>query len=602
MPAYKGPRGEHGDGKQPVADRDRLATIANALWTERQSGFDAHWRELGDFFMPRRTRFWVGDRNRGDKRNQNIIDSTGRFAARTLASGLHAGLTSPARPWMKLTTPSPELAKQADVKRWLHEVTERMLVVFAVSNLYNCLPLVYGDMGIFATGAMAMIADPREVFRCYTYPIGSYALGQDARGKTSTFVRRYELTVEQVVEEFGVSEDGNSIDWSRISAAVKSLWDQASYSTAVPITWIVTPNRNYDRSKLSAKFKPFVSCHYEEGSTEKTFLRESGFDTFPIMAPRWDITGEDSYGTDCPGMTALGDVKQLQVMQRRKGQLLAKAVDPPLVGPPELRTQKTSLLPGDITYLGGRDGIKGLGPIHEVRLEGFQHLTMDVREVQYRVQRAFFEDLFLMLATSRDMGTDGVQPITAREVDERHEEKLLALGPVLERTNDELLDPLVDRAYALMDAAGLIPPPPSQLEGVDLKVEYVSILAEAQKLVGVVGQDRFMQSTAGLIEVFPEIRHKVNVFKVVDNYGDMLGVDPQIVRSDEEARASLQQEQEAQQRAEAAANAAQLAKAAKDASAAPLTGDTVLAAAARGASAGIPPVPVGQPPAAPVGQ
>jgi hypothetical protein len=122
------------DFLDPTEKRKRYGTLRARLWADRSS-FDSHWRELADFLMPRRTRFWASDRNKGDRRNQNIIDSTGRFAARTLASGLHAGLTSPARPWMKLTTPDPSLAEFGPVKAWLHEVTIRMMTLFGTSNL-----------------------------------------------------------------------------------------------------------------------------------------------------------------------------------------------------------------------------------------------------------------------------------------------------------------------------------------------------------------------------------------------------------------------------------------------------------------------------------
>jgi hypothetical protein len=554
--------------------RVKYDVLRSSLWAERQSGFDAHWRELGDWMLPRRTRFWAGDKNKGGSRNQNIIDSTARFAARTLSSGLHAGLTSPARPWMKLSTPDPELAEFGPVKAWLHVVTQRLLTVFATSNLYNVLPLVYGDMGVFGTAAMSVVDDDKDLFRCYSYPIGSFALGQDARGLISTFVRDYRLTVRQVVEQFGVKPDGRSVDWSHISTQVKALWDRSDYESPVDVTWIVKPNDYADRGRLAAKYLPFASCHFETQANPELFLRESGFETFPLMCPRWDITGEDTYGTDCPGLTALGDTKQLQIEQRKKGQLLAKAVDPPLRAPTSLRQQKTSLLPGDITYVDTRDGMSGLAPVHEVRLEGFQHLTADIGDVQYRIQRAFYEDLFLMLARSDDRL--GAARPTAREIDERHEEKLLALGPVLERTNDELLDPLVDRIYLLMSRAGLFPEAPSELKGVDLKVEYISILSQAQKLVGVVGQDRFLSSTASLIEVFPEIRHKIDVFQVVDNYGEMLGVDPRIVRSSDEAAELAGAEQQQAQDAAKAEQMLQSAQAAKAASEAPMTGDTAL--------------------------
>jgi hypothetical protein len=561
--------------------RTRYETIRWSLWGQRQSGFDAHWRDLSDFLLPRRTRFWPGDRNRGDKRNQNIIDSTARFAVRTLASGLHAGLTSPARPWLKLTTPDPQLAEFGPVKEWLHVVTQRMLIVFAESNLYNVLPLVYADMGVFGTGAMSIVADSRDLFRAASYPVGSYALGQNNRQQTSTFVREYQMTVRQIVEEFGVSPDGRSIDWTNISRYVKDLWERGDYETGVDVVWMVKPNEYADATKLDSKYMPFASCHFELSSqtnnphdtSQLRFLRESGFTTFPIMAPRWDVTGEDSYGTDCPGMTALGDIKQLQIMQKRKGQAISKMVDPPLVGPASLRTQKTSLLPGDITYVDAREGMQGLRSIHEVTLN-IEHLGRDIGEVQYRIQRAFYEDLFLMLARSDN--TRNGQPVTAREIDERHEEKLLALGPVLERTNDELLDPLVDRVYELMEKAGLLPTPPQELNNVKLRVEYISIMAQAQKLVGVAAQDRFLQSAASLVEVFPEIRLKVIPFQVVDNYADMLGVDPRIVRPTDEAQAMFDEERKAAQAQANAQQAVDMAKATKLAGDTPLTGDTVL--------------------------
>lgn len=557
-----------------IRRRDEYETLRSAMESERKSGFDTHWRDLGDFLMPRRTRFWPGDRNKGDKRNQNIIDSTGRFSARTLASGLHAGLTSPARPWMKLTTPNASLAERPNVKAWLHAVTEVMLQMFSVTNLYNVLPLVYLDMGIFGTSAMAIVPDSRDIFRAYSYPIGSYVLGQDKRGLTRTFIREYQLTVRQIVEEHGVTADGKDIDWSNISRAVKDAWTRGNYENTVNVVWIVKPNDYQDDQKFGAKWLPFTSCYYERDSNEKMFLRESGFKTFPVMAPRWDITGEDSYGTDCPGMTALGDVRQLQTQQRKKGQAIAKMVDPPLQGPNSLRTQKTSLLPADITYVDVREGMTGLKPIHEVRLD-IGDLREDMNDVRYRIQRAFYEDLFLMLARSDDMR--GQQPVTAREIDERHEEKLLALGPVLERTNDELLDPLVDRVFQMMlDAGSFFPDAPKELEGVDLKVEYISILSQAQKLVGVVGQDRFLQTVATMAQSDPRVLHKVNTFQAINNYADMLGVDPRIVKSDEQATDEMQAAQQAAATAQRASTAVDIAKAGHLAANTPLSGDSVL--------------------------
>jgi hypothetical protein len=570
---------EYSFGGDAKAKRDRYQTLAATLFSERKSGFDPHWSELDEYLLPRRTRFWTGDKNRGDKRNQKIINSTGRFAARTLASGLHAGLTSPARPWMKLTTPDPDLAKFAPVKAWLHDVTQRMLVVFAQTNLYNSFPITYGDIGVFGTAAVALLDDSKDLFRCYNYALGSYAIGLNARGMVSSFVREFELTVRQVVEEFGLKENGRDIDWSNISTIVKTAWDRGEYQTPVKVTWMITPNQEADPSKLLPKFYLFASCWWETGSTEKNFLRESGFRTFPLMCPRWDVTEGDSYGTDCPGMTALGDVKQLQIMEKKKAQAIAKMVDPPLTGPTALMTQKTSLLSGDITYVDDQN--KTLRSIHDVNLR-VDHLAQDIQNVEYRVQRAFYEDLFLMLARSDPQA--GSQRPTAREVEERHEEKLIALGPVLERTNDELLDPIVDRVFEMMDRAGLIPPAPEQLQGVNLKVEYISILAQAQKLVGVVGLDRFMQNVLTIAPVIPGILYKVDTNRVADVYGDLLGIDPNIVRSDEDADGLAAEAAKAQQAQMEAENAAKMSVAVKNAGTTPMEGDTALSRMTQGAA------------------
>lgn len=568
----------------PTSKRGRYELQKAAMLSIRQGGgFDSHWRDIGDFLMPRRTRFWSGDRNRGDKRMQNIIDSTGSFAVRTLESGMHAGLTSPARPWMKLTTPDPDLAEHGPVKEWLHVVTQRMLTVFSQTNLYNSLPLVYGDMGLFGTAAMSVVLDEEDLFRTFTYPIGSYCLSIDKRGKVDTFYREYEMSVRQVVKEFGVRPGMTTLDWSHISNRVKNAWDRGMYEEAVTIGWLVQPNDDRNPRALDAnKRMPFVSCHFEvdvDGATtsvatENKFLRESGFQSFPILAPRWRITGEDSYGTDSCGMLALGDVRQLQVMGRRKGQLLAKAVDPPLMGPSSLRSQKTSLIQGDITYVDARDGQMGLKPIHEVRLEGYQHLVQDANDVRFLIRRAFYEDLFLMIATTDQV--IGADRPTAREIDERHEEKMLALGPVLERTNDELLEPLVDRTFEIMDKAGLVPDPPDELDGVKLKVEYLSILAQAQKLVGVVSQDRFVNSIIPMVEFFPQVRHKLKAFQVVDIYADITGVDPRQVRPDDEAQKLADDEEQAAAQAQQAEAMKSMGQAAAAAGAAPVAPNSPL--------------------------
>jgi len=534
--------------------RQQYESIAAALIQERSS-FDAHYQDLAEHFTPVRARFTTSERNRGDRRSQRIIDSEPVFAARTLESGMHGGITSPAKPWFRVTIGDPELAERGPVKQWLHTVTHRLHTVFLRSNLYNGLPVLYHDTGIFATGAMAMLEDDEDVLRVYNYPVGSYAVGLDARNVVTTFVYTYRRTVRQLIQEFGRPDHPRGpIDWTRFSETVKSLYDNGHLETAVEVTWYVAPNDIYDPERLEAKYAMrWKSCHFETGRTEQDFegrdgfLRESGFRSFPVFVPRWGVTGEDTYGTASPGIDALGDAKQLQFMQKKKARALDKAIDPPLKAPPNLRNQKVSLNPADITYTDALDSRAGLSPIHELRLDGLRELKEDMAEVRERIDRMFFVDLFLMLAMS-----DTTQPYTAEEVRVRQQEKLVVLGPVTERFNDELLDPMIDRGFDILLAAGAIPEPPEELVGLDLKIEYLSIMSQAQKAAGVASLDRFLTTVIGLAETFPESLEKVNALQVVDVYGDTLGIQPNIVRSDEEAEARLAARQQAQAQAAAA--------------------------------------------------
>jgi hypothetical protein len=547
--------------------RQQLEKMRMMLRTERES-FMPHWRDLSDYVMPRRARYTIAERNKGDRRNKKIIDSTATLAMRNLMAGMMSGLTSPARPWFSLTTPDPGLAEFGPVKSWLDDVTKRMRTIFLKSNLYNALPLLYCDQGLFGTSAMAVLEDDQDVIRCYSFPIGSYCLAQSHRHTVDTFVREYAMTVRQLVQRFGLEN---------CSRSVQDQYNNGNMETWIDVAHMIHPNEDHDPEKLHAKHKRFSSCYWELGSDEEgKFLDESGFDEFPVMAPRWNLTGEDVYGHS-PGMDALGDIQQLQAMQRRMIQSIDKMVNPPMVAPTSMQNKKASLLPGDITYVDTTQGSTGFKPAHEIRMP-LQELSVLVNETQMRIKRCFYEDLFLMLANSDR------RQITAREIEERHEEKLLMLGPVLERQNEDLLDPLIDRTFAIMLRRGEVPAPPPEISGQELKVEYISIMAQAQKLVATAGLERFVGFVGNLAAAKPDIADKLDFDQVVDEYSDMLGVPPKIVRADEEVakiREGRAQQIAAQQRAE---QLQQIAQGAKLLSETDMNGDSALTrmAAAQG--------------------
>lgn len=536
--------------------RQRDDTLEATMRNER-TWWEPHWRELDEYIRPGRLRLQSTDTNRGHKLHSKIINNTATIAHRVARSGLHSGMTSPARPWKMIKTPDPDLNEYGPVKEWCYTVTDRMRSLFLISNSYNSLPTLYGDELQFGTGAMGVFEDDDDFMRTWTYAPGTYWLATGARGVVDTFLREVPLTVRQVIERY--SEPGKAGTpgfWEPFSSTIKTMADRGDLEQRVDVMQIIAPNAKWDREHYEARFKRFRSCHYEKGGDHSTYLRESGYDEFPIMAPRWDVTGEDVYGRG-PGMDALGDTKALQTYERRSATAFEKMINPPLQGPALFANRKVSLLPGDLTAADVREGLQGLKPIHEVRAP-LDEADRRILRHEERISRAFYADLFLMITQM-----DGIQPRNEAEIAERKEEKLLMLGPVLERQNDELFDPFIDRVFSMMLRRNLIPPPPQEMQGMPLRVEYTSVLAQAQKLIGTLGLERVSGYVGNIVAVKPEAGDNFDEDEAIRAYADYYGTAPKIIRSREAVEAIRQRRAQAQQQQAATEQAAIVAQGAQ---------------------------------------
>ena len=132
------------------------------------------------------------------------------------------------------------------------------------------------------------------------------------------------------------------------------------------------------------------------------------------------------------------------------------------------------------------------------------------------------------------------------------------LGPVLERLHNELLDPLIDNTFNRMIESGLVPPAPEELQGMELNVEFVSMLAQAQRAIGTNSIDRYVNNMGMVAQMKPDVLDKFDSDAWADGYADMLGVDPKLVVGGERV-ARIRQERAAQQQAMAKAEAEQRA-------------------------------------------
>lgn len=539
--------------------QQRLATLR-----QERSSWITHYQELNDYIFPRRFRYLNTDRNKGTKRNDKIINNKATIALRTLVAGMMSGITSPARPWHKLLPPE-QFRDDPEVRDWLDSVENVLREEFLRSNIYNSLHELYGILAAMGTPALYVeeSQEPGESFRSYVFPVGQYCLATSARQRVDTIYREFSMTVVQLVDEFGLEV---------CSPNVQMMFKEGKYDEWIDVCHVVEPNRNRENGKVDNKNKPWKSCYFEVShETGRKPLRESGFDEFPVMAPRWSVTGEDVYGS-CPGMDALGDCKALQLLERRKAQVVDKIVNPPMKAPASMKSSRISLLPGDTNFV--PDNVAagpGFSPAIEVRPDAVTVIERSIREHESRIWSTFYADLFLMMLSG-----ESVQPLTAREVSERHEEKMLQLGPVLERIHDELLDPLINRVVQILYRQGKLPQLPQQLVGSKLRVEYVSIMAQAQKLLGTTSFERFTSYVGSVSAVKPEVLDAVNFDKMVDEYRELLGIPADLLNKAEIVQQIRQQRVQQQQAAQQQQAIMTTAEGAKVASETDLSGDSAL--------------------------
>lgn len=510
------------------------------------SSFRSHHIELSDNILASRGRFLTSDRNRGHKRNTKQFNNTGRRASRSLSAGMMAGMSSPARPWFRLGTHNKALREIRAVKSWLKAVERLLFAIFAESNFYNTLAQVYKELGTFATAPMAIYENFENVIRCQQFTVGSYFLGVNGQGFVDSFYREYQLQVGSLVSQFGIEN---------VTETTKQNWKNGSTESWVDIIHVIEPNDDRDRQSVMPPPMAWRSVYYEKSGHNDKFLREKGFEEFPIMAPRWEVTAEDTYGTECPGMTALGDVKQLQIQEKKKAQALDKLVDPPLQAPSEMKGKRISAVPSDVSYVDVRGPGTGIAPIYEVRPD-FNAIVADIQNTENRVNQAYFVDLFLMFTNIADR-----ERVTQEEIIRKNEEKLLMLGPMLQRTQTELFDKIIDRTFNIALRADIIPDPPPELSNQQLSVEYISPLFQAQKAVATATIERAVGFVVQLGQAKPEALDKLDADQAVDEYADALGVTPGVILTDDE----VEDFRDDRQRQQLAQQAAALAAPAKDA-------------------------------------
>lgn len=521
--------------------REEIISRWTTLKQEREPFMD-QWLEISRHVTPASGRYVDSNtKNQARERFNRIYNNTSLRAANICAAGMQSGMTDESTQWFALTTGDEKLDASYDVKVYLDECQRIMEMAFSKSNIYPAFQHCWREVATMGICANVILEDDEVGFYCVPLTIGEYAVAANYRGQVDTLYRMFTMTAAQLVGQYGLDVVGRN---------VKQAYDQKPDKT-FRVLHAIEPRKVRERGKLDNKNMPFRSVVMLIDGVESGdgILEESGYNEFPAVVGRWGASATSVYSEESPGMIAIGDTKQMRHQYLQKGNALDYQVNPALLLPESAKDHELDFLPGGRSYVSNPTAADQVKPAFDVQIP-LGDINADIMEAQNRINAAFYVDMFLMLAGR-------TKEMTAFEVAQRNEEKLVQLGPVFSRLNNEVLRGTIERVFNILQRAGQLPQPPQSLAGRPLNVEYTSMLAKAQRSIRAASLRNYLADLGMVAQMKPEILSKVNPFAIADEFADYHSVAPSVVVPTEDAQAQITQQQQAMAQAEQQAQMAQ---------------------------------------------
>lgn len=490
---------------------------------------EEEWRELSAWIAPHRGVFSGEDlAPSATRRNRNAFTQVASQALMRGASGMTSGMTPRNISWFEPDLEQTELAEASGARTWLDEIDRRMKAVLAEGGFYQAIQTFNTDLLWSGCALLYSEASPASALRFECVQVGSFCVALDGEGRLEAVSRAMVWTPARLAAAFGVNA---------LSEGARALLAREPYK-AVRVMHLVRRRDLRHPGKADKKNMPWESFFWEEAGAGD-FLHRGGYHEMPYFYAVWHESGTP-YGVG-PGDDALPDSRQMDVMERRKLEGLAKLTAPPVQMPATLK-QRPDLSPNGVTLVSERVKIE---PIIDLApyARAFQHLQAELQTVGQRLEKSLMASVFASMPLDqrpRDM--------SATEFLERKREALQQLGPVMSAYEPTVLTPLLHRTAAVLDRAGLMPEPPPSLRGLDLlmKVEFVSPMANALRQTGAETTRALLQDVAALARIQPEILDKLDLDQAVDELATGLGAPGKVVRADADVAALRRARAEAQ--------------------------------------------------------
>ena len=539
--------------------------------------YESLWRDIDDYVAPGMLRLQLSDTDRGTREDSKIINSAADKAFETFQNGMISNVTNPSQPWIEIATDDQDLSDYGPVAVFCEDVAREMLSITEDAGVYEDLKSVYAYGGKFGNGLMWMEENYKRVIHTQPMAVGQWWIGKDELGDPNCLYREIRMTVRQVVEKF---LSRRKPEWDKLSRGVKEAWDKGRYGEHVDVGHLVLPNDDKDDQYVEASGKPFRSCYFEIGSNrsdedKSKYLRESGYDEFPGLFFPWDVFGDDVYGMNAPGITTLPDNKELQHWALVTAQGLDNIVDPAMMGPPGFK-KKGGFFPGSFHAMQDSDLQRGgVRPVRETPPQVLEAKNHELT-IEKRLQDGWYMGVF------RYLDPTNASARTATEIAARQQQNMLELVGTMNRLNRGILNPYTERLFNYMIRQGRIGPDgipiPPELAGRQLKIRYISQMAQAMRSINVTSIDRLLETAIKIANEGqnPSVWNKLSVYEIMDAKARSLGVPARVMRSDEEV-AMLEAEQKQAAAAEQKMAMMQtLTKGVKDLSQSPTDGKNAL--------------------------
>jgi hypothetical protein len=524
--------------------KDPRFELAERRWNEMKTARSEHeqlWEDIARLMRPGRGGFRTGDP--GGRTIDKPLSSAPIHANDNFAAGLYGTLTNPANRWFGFRTNNTDLNAWHEGRTWLDHVTDRVLASFgpSVSPFYSAAIQTFGDLSSFGNAVQYDEVDQAErKILDLALSLAEVVWEIDGYGRVVEIVRRFMLTPAQAMSLFKGKD---------LPAKIKELAEKGDTAKHAFYHHAFKNAEWRPFYKLGVKGKPWLSRYCCE--VEGCIISESGYMEMPFFVPRWQVDAGQTCGLG-PGFTALPSARILQRMEDATVRAAQRAADPTLLAPDRQDFPLNGRIrPGEVVY-GAVDPVRGNALLQPLQMAGGLNLTLQERQAKLEEVRDAFHYTLMQLAGRTGMTATEVMAIT--------EERQRLWAPHQGRVQEEFLAPKIARRFALLWRAGQIRPPPKEMEGAELRVEYDSAAAAAQRSVEGNATLRVLQDITPLASMSPEaaarLGDRLDTDGLLETLMDARGAPARILRSRDAADELAGNRQQMQQ----AAQMAQMAK------------------------------------------